>query len=98
MNYKLPHENKMRNYLNQFSTGKITETEWENCIDNLVSFAEYIEEERDGEPFIQEVASTEIDIGDDSYEVRVKYNTVYEHGVKTTLIDFDYEYPFGYIN
>jgi len=98
MNYRLPNEKKMRNYLDQFSYRKVTEKEWEDCIENFVGFAEYIEEEMEGKQLIQEGASTEVDIGKDSYEVWIIFNWVYEHGVKIVLIDFDYSYSLGIVN
>jgi len=92
INYKLLNKSKMKNYLSNRVGYKVSEFNFNNCIEYIVDFAEYINDMREGNKFIKEGASLEIVINNEILEVLVNYNFVLEKGIEIVLIDFDYRY------
>jgi len=97
INYRLLNKSKMKYYLSNRIGYKVSESEFQNCIDYFVEYVEFIDETREGNKFIKEGASLEVDIGNEVYEVWVNYNFVWEcgeneEGKEVVLIDFNYEY------
>jgi len=92
INYKLLNKSKMKNYLSNRVGYKVSEIDFNNCIEYIVDFAEYINDVREGNKFIKGGASLEIVINNEILEVWVSYYFVWEKGIEFVLIDFDYEY------
>jgi len=93
INYKLLNKNKMKNYLSNRVGYNISEIEFQNCIDYIVDFVNYINEVREDEgkgKYIKEGASLEVDIKDDVIEVWVNYNFIWENEKEFVLVGFDY--------
>ena len=92
INYKLLNKSKMKYYLSSRVGYEISEIDFNNCIEYIVDFAEYINDVREGNKFIKGGASLEIVINNEILEVWVSYYFVWEKGIEIVLIDFDYEY------
>ena len=92
INYRLLNKSKMKNYLSNRVGYKVSEFNFNNCIEYIVDFAEYINDVREGNKFIKEGASLEIVINNEILEVWINYNFVLEKGIEIVLIYFDYEY------
>jgi len=92
MNYRLLNKNKMKNYLSNRIGYEISEIHFQNCIDYFVDYAEFIDETREGNKFIKEGASLEVEVDEKLYEVWVEYSFVWEDGIEVVLIDFNYRY------
>jgi len=82
INYKLLNKSKMKNYLSNRIGYEISEIDFNNCIEYIVDFAEYINNMREGNKFIKEGASLEIVICGEVLEVWVNYNFVLEKGIE----------------
>jgi len=92
VDYRLLNENKMKNYLSYRSGCDVNKRDLQGCIDYFVEFADYINEVREGNKFIKEGASLEVEINKELYEVWVHYNFVWENGKEIALIDLDTKY------
>lgn len=92
MKIKLKNPNKMSRYLAWRLGRVIQQEEINDCFEYIREFAEYINEERNGDTLIRERASIELEIDDDDYEVWVIFDSVIENDEKMMLVDFDYSY------